>query len=206
MALEKITDGELKPRNLSGFRALLRKLAAMYNAQLNTQIVTNSGRNLRTLSETNDTFELDIKAAVAAAVATLSPFDVVKAPTQASPGRVRVVNGRLQGVLPQEMNIPDGVLPDGTDNQCYLTALAGTSYVFAKLAIDATSGLPDSANVYVSATYAQPDGSFAYLLIATLNYIGGTLSVQQEAEGHQSLLFYCSPDGQTIYPTWTGGQ
>ncbi len=134
---------------------------------------------------------------------TTPPLTVKDASTKDNPGRVRVYNGRLGGLLPDEMELLDLVLPDGTDNHCYLTLQNGTNLVYGKVLVDGDTGLYTSAHVYVVTSPEDPDGDWVYLLIATLTYDGTSVTLaSQDATGNQSLKVSCSADGTILQPFW----
>ena len=135
------------------------------------------------------------------------PFTILKATNQANPGRVRIVNGMLGGLLPDEMSVPDLVLPDGTDNHCYLAMdPSGTNYIYGKVLVDGDTGLFTDSDVYSVTSQEQADGDYCYLQIGSVSYDGTTLKIlSQDAVGNQSLLVACSADGTVLQPFWSAG-
>ncbi len=117
------------------------------------------------------------------------------------PGRVRVTLGYLDGLRPSEMTFPDTVLPDGTDNRCYLTIPDGGAYVRGKLMVDKSAGLNTGASVYVTPTQEPKDKTFVYFDIGYVVLTDGTLSISQINTGNQSLAVLVAPDG-TFSPVW----
>lgn len=144
-------------------------------------------------------------ASGSATSAVTPPFTVVSAAAKDKdgtphPGRVRIYNGRLNGYLPAEMFVPDLVLPTGTDNHCYLTMGSGVNYIYAKLGVDGTSGLYIGANIYTVTSEEEADGTYVYVLIATVNYdtSSGSLNIGQETSGNQDFAIFSSADGSII--------
>lgn len=136
------------------------------------------------------------------------PLTVVDASAKDSagthPGRIRIHNGFLGNLLPAEMKIPDGVLPDKTDNRCYLTMQNGTNYVLGKVLVDKSSGQFTGANIYSAQSNPNLDGNNAYLLIAVVTFDGTKLGApSQLAAGNQSLLTFSSVDGTILTPFWS---
>lgn len=76
--LEKISDDELAPGDVRKRRGTIKKLAAMYNAWLNPQIIRTSGKDALTLSESNVTLELQDDPAVIAAASRPTPFQLLQ--------------------------------------------------------------------------------------------------------------------------------
>ena len=140
--------------------------------------------------------------------AATPPLTIVKADAKdaqgaAHPGRVRVYNGFLGNLLPAEMQIPDAVLPGGTDNRCYLTMQNGGNYVYGKVLVDAGTGRYAAAHVYSVTSDEEPDGTYAYLFIGYVTFDGTTLVISQAATGNQQLFITFSVDGTIIAPIWT---
>ncbi len=143
-------------------------------------------------------------AAATSATANLQ-FTVVDASAKdaqgnAHPGRVRVYKGFLGGLRPAEMNLIDGVLPDGTDKRCYLTMPEGTGYVYGKLLIDTTLGTGTKADVYAVASTEEPDGTYLYLLIAQVTTTNGAPNIEQIWTGNWSPVPLSSGDGSVLSP------
>lgn len=132
------------------------------------------------------------------------PLTILDAHDSTHAGRVRVLLGTLGNLLPAEMHIPDALLPDGTDNRCYLTMANGANQIIGKVAVDSTTGLFTSASIYTQTTAYTPDSAYAYLYIGGVNYdsTAGTLTISQLASGSQSLQVIFSSDGTTIQPYW----
>ena len=107
---------------------------------------------------------------------------------------MRIVNGLVGNLLPDEMTVPDGVQPGGTDNSCYLTMSSGTNYVYVKVLVD--SGKFDGANVYSVDSQEDPDSSYLYLLIGIVTYgQPAGLTISQYVSGSQSALAVAASDG-----------
>ena len=161
------------------------------------------GSNLKEVPSARGRFLFAQAGGGAAAVAT-PPFTVVAAPTKDNPRRVRVYRGFLGGLLPEQMNLVDALLPDGTtDNRCYLTALDGQCFIYGKVLVDPDTGALTSASVYVVDSLEEPDSSYLYFQIAYLSYDQAAgLVISQVATGNQSLALTAAPDG-TLYPIWS---
>ena len=130
------------------------------------------------------------------------PLTVVAAPTKADPNRVRVYKGFLGGLRPAEMNLVDGVLPDGTDNRCYLSLPDGAGYVYGKLLIDTSLGAGTEAHVYATNSPEDLDGTFLYLLIAQATTTDGSAPEIEQiwTEGNWYPAPLSSGDGTTLSP------
>ena len=201
-SLQKIGDRELvSGMDVRGIRPLLIKLITLYNALLNFQIRTDTGRNLFTITGGNAVLELNIPASGGTTAVAPSPLDVVVAPTKAQPNRVRVYFGTLGGVTPDGMSAADNVDANNNDLRFYLVPTPALPYVYGKVLINGTTGAFPSAQVYCT-DGESPDGTYAYLPIAQVLFTtAGTIgSIVQLADGNQSLQPVFSTDGSTIYP------
>ena len=108
MALEKISESELEPGDVRRRWRTIRKIGLVANALFNFQIVTNSGRNLFTLTESNAVLELDIQGggtATAAADKTawqpyLAPYTGTGEKPENWDLNIMVRRGTINEVLP----------------------------------------------------------------------------------------------------------
>ena len=136
---------------------------------------------------------------------TTPPFTVVNASAKDAkggpyPGRVRVYKGFLCNLRPAEMNLVDGALPDGTDGRCYLTMPEGVGYVYGKALIDTSLGVATQSHVYEVASTEEPDGTYLYLLIATVTTTNGTPVIEQNWTGNWYAVPLSSADGTILSP------
>ena len=140
------------------------------------------------------------------AVAPILPLTVKDASAKdskgvAHPGRVRVYKGYLGGKRPAEMNLIDGVLPNGTDNSCYLTMPEGVGFVYGKILVDTSTGLYTSADVYQVSSEEEADGTYLYLQIAVVNTTNGKPDVfMLWTGGNWNPATLASSDGTILTP------
>ena len=165
--LEKISDQELAPRNLSGFSSLLKRLAAFCNALLNFKIVTNSGRNFFSITEGNAVLELNIAAVVNDVVAS-PDFTLYDASDS---------TGTKIGITPGTVNPTCGLTFQGA------TALpsvfsGGNDYVFA------VSG---NGTAYLQVTTNQPTNATAPQMTGNTVASGASVPAFSPTVGYQAL-------------------
>jgi hypothetical protein len=130
------------------------------------------------------------------------PLQILDASSGDFPGRVRILNGTLGSLLPAEMNVPDGVLSDGTDNSCYITC-GGGGYVYGKVLVDSDTGIYTESHVYYSEDTEDPDDTFCYLIIGYVTVDENGVTPANYVQGSQSLTCYASGDGTILQPNWS---
>ncbi len=158
--IEKFSDDELqRGTDLRGLRPFLLKLALFFNAFLNFQIVTNSGKNALTITESNVTLELNITAAGTTVAAPNNNWRPYATPWTG------------QGVAPADWGLHVSIME---------SFVAGLGAVFFPSNANADFTVPANCTTgyygWLVATLDPPSGS-----LTALTYGGGTTLPTQNA-------------------------
>ncbi len=139
--------------------------------------------------------------AKASATVTYNSLQIVDASSRAHPGRIRIVAGTLFGVLPDNMSLTDAVLPNGTDGRCYLVTQPGQNFVYGKVLVSQGTGFFSGAQIYLTVSQEEADGTYIYFWIGVVNNTAGKLSINQLLIGSQTGGAISNPLGTLLTRT-----